>query len=113
MNKALIATTTFVLGTTAVAVGLVGDTNACGEIQGWSTPVTIFVTLTTAAVLGYFAGGGNRANQLRAELISMRDAFEADPPSSVGSTYQLAAHYYGLVDRAKPVLATAIDQLTK
>lgn len=113
MNKAMIAAATFIGATTAFAVGLVGDTNSCGEVSGWSTPATIFVSLSLAAVLGYFAGHGNRIIELRTRLIEMHSAFSADPPATVGSTFQLAAHYYDLVSKAKPVLAKAIDKLGK
>lgn len=60
MNKTLLSAAGFIVALTAFAVGMVGDTNSCGEINGWTAPVTIFVTLVIPTVLAYHAGRRKR-----------------------------------------------------
>lgn len=115
MNKALFAASSLIVSTTALAVGLVGDTDSCGVVTGWTTPLSIFLAMAVPAALAYYAGrsqpGSNR--ELRTKLATLLDAFDAELPSTIGSTFQLASHYYNLVVNAKPVLQAEIERLSK
>jgi hypothetical protein len=115
MNKALFATASIIVSTTLISVGLVGDTDSCGEITGWTTPLTIFLAMSVPAAIAYYAGRSDqRSNHgLRTKLAAMLDAFDAELPSTIGSTFQLATHYYNLVVNAKPVLQAEIEKLSK
>lgn len=115
MNKPLFAAGSIITTMTAVAIGSVGETSSCGEVTSWTVPVTIFFSMAIPSVLAYFAGRGNRADReaLRDQLVDMHAAFDAELPSTVGSAFQLASHYYNLVVAAKPKLRTAIEKLSK
>lgn len=60
MNKALIAAAGFVTAVTVVSVRMVGDPNLCRNINGWTAPVTILLTVLITAVLAYHAGRSKR-----------------------------------------------------
>lgn len=65
MNKALLSAASFITALTALSVSTVGDTNSCGEVNGWTAPVTIFVTMLIPTVLAYFAGRTKRLQDAR------------------------------------------------
>lgn len=115
MNKPLFAAGSIITTMTAVAIGSVGETSSCGEVTSWTVPVIIFITMSIPTVLAYFAGRSKRPDRqgLRDQFVDMYAAFDAELPSTIGSTFQLASHYYNLVVAAKPKLRTAIEKLSK
>ena len=72
MNKALLSAASFIVAMTALSVSTVGDTNTCGEINGWTAPVTVFVTMLIPTVLAYFAGRGKRLKASRRAIYLKR-----------------------------------------